>query len=334
MSYKDFQQKVYLSLIKYKKEYLKIEGKGVSARGVYHDCLLPKPYCNAEIPVMLYDGIKTIVEDIQKSKFAYKPHLAASVHVASSQTACINLFVPILECEYADQILLQSGVAPKDFAYIDREQFRKGYCFEYWDSSLKGTKGLLGDHSPHAGTDSDVAIAYRNKDNKLCLWLIEHKLTEQEFTTCGGHRSKGISDLQKTCCTSCGIEEIMEDHNKCYYHERCGYYYWEIMDKHSVFFTGKYEGKGCPFRGGMNQLWRNQLLALELENSGVFDEVYFSVVSHPENSFLDKTINEFRVLTNNSPKFYDFKSNVLVDKAIKYLPDWACWYKKVYLGIE
>ena len=102
MSYKDFQQKVYSSLIKYKKEYLKIEGKGVSARGVYHDCLLPKPYSNAEIPVMLYDGIKTIVEDIQKSKYAYKPHLAASVHVASSQTACINLFVPILECEYAD----------------------------------------------------------------------------------------------------------------------------------------------------------------------------------------------------------------------------------------
>ena len=26
---------------------------------------------------------------------------------------------------------------------------------------------------------------YRGKDNKLCLWLIEHKLTEQEFTTCG-----------------------------------------------------------------------------------------------------------------------------------------------------
>ena len=107
------------------------------------------------------------------------------------------------------------------------------------------------------------------KDNKLCLWLIEHKLTEQEFTTCGGYRSKGISDLQKACCTSCGIEEILEDHNKCYYHERCGYYYWEVMDKHSTFFTGKYEGNGCPFRGGMNQLWRNQLLALELENRGV-----------------------------------------------------------------
>ena len=106
------------------------------------------------------------------------------------------------------------------------------------------------------------------------------------------------------------------------------------MDAQSSFFCGKYEGNGCPFRGGMNQLWRNQMLALELENRGVFEDVYFSVVSHPDNTFLDKTMNEYRALTNNSPKFYDFKSNALVDVAVDYLPDWSNWYKKVYLGIE
>ena len=334
MSYKDFQQRVYSYLIKYKKENLKIERKGISARGVEHDCLFPKPYCDAKTPVMFYEGIKAIVNEMQESKFAYKPHLAASVHVASSQTACINLFVPILESEYADQILKKSKVTPNGFDHIDREQFRKGYCFEYWDSSLEGTKGLLGDHSPHAGTDSDVAIAYRNKNNKLCLWLIEHKLTEREFTTCGGYRSKGISNSEKTDCTSCGIKEILENHDKCYYHKHCGYNYWKIMEVQSLFFSGKHKGNGCPFRGGLNQLWRNQLLALELENRGVFEEVYFSVVSHPENTFLDKTMNEYRELTNHSVKFYDFKSDVLVDVAVDYLPDWSNWYKKVYLGID
>lgn len=254
--------------------------------------------------------------------------------MASSQTACINLFVPILESEYADQILIGAGVVPKEFDHIDRNQLRKGYCFEYWESTLEGTKGLLGDHSPNAGTDSDVAIAYRNKNNKLCLWLIEHKLTEREFTTCGGYRSKGISHSEKAYCTSCGIEEILENHDKCYYHKHCAYFYWNIMDAQSSFFCGKYEGNGCPFRGGMNQLWRNQMLALELENRGEYEEVYFSVVSHPDNSFLDKTMNEYRQLTNNSPKFYDFKSNALVDVAVDYLPDWSNWYKKVYLGIE
>ena len=158
MSYQDFQEKIYSCLIKYKKESLNVNDKGTSAHGVEHDCLLPKPYCYAKIPVMLYDGIKETVKDIQASKFAYKAHLSASVHVASSQTACINLFVPILESEYADQILIGAGVVPKDFDHIDRNQLRKGYCFEYWESTLEGTKGLLGDHSPNAGTDSDVAI--------------------------------------------------------------------------------------------------------------------------------------------------------------------------------
>lgn len=163
MSYNDFRQKIYSYLINYKKEVLRIESKGVSARGGEHDCLLPQPYRDANIPVMLYEGIKTTVEEIQASDFAYKPHLAASAHVASSQTACLNLFVPILESEHADQILKESGVAPEDFDHIDREQLRKGYCFEYWDSTLKGNKGILGDHSPHAGTDSDVAIAGINR---------------------------------------------------------------------------------------------------------------------------------------------------------------------------
>ena len=135
----------------------------------------------------------------------------------------------ILESEYADQILIGAGVVPKEFDNIDRNQLRKGYCFEYWESTLEGTKGLLGDHSPNAGTDSDVAIAYRNKNNKLCLWLIEHKLTEREFRTCGGYRSKGISHSEKKFCTFCGIEEILENHDKCYYHKHCAYFYWNIM---------------------------------------------------------------------------------------------------------
>lgn len=334
MSYEDFKKKVYSYLIKYKKEYLGIVEKGVSSHGVEHDCLFPKPYCDEKLPSMLYAGIRPVVKDIQASSFAYKPHLAASSHVASSQTACINLFVPILESNKADQILIESGVAPKGFAHKDREQLRKGYCFEYWESSLKGSKGLLGDHSPHAGTDADVAIAYRDKDNKLCLWLIEHKLTEQEFSTCGGYRSKGISESEKINCTTCSMIDLLNDHKKCYYHKHCGYYYWNIMDAQSTFFNGNYDGTGCPFRGGMNQLWRNQMMALELEHCAAFADVFFSVVTHPENTFLDNTMNEFRELTKNSHKFFDFKSDSLVNAAVKYLPDWTNWYKKVYYGME
>ena len=76
------------------------------------------------------------------------------------------------------------------------------------------------------------------------------------------------------------------------------------------------------------------MLALELENRAVFADVFFSVVTHPENTFLDKTMNEYRELTKHSHKFFDFKSDSLVNAAAKYLPDWASWYKKVYYGME
>lgn len=333
MSYEDFKDDVYKRLKKYKREILNSEGVVVPADD--DSPYFPKPYRYDKIPLMIYKDIKETVEDIQKKPFAYKPHRFAS-HVASSQTACLNLFVQILESEYADQILIQSGVAPEGFDRIDRGQLRNGYCFEYWGSSKAESKGLLGDHSPAAGTDADVAIAYINKAGKLCLWLIEHKLTERDFTTCGGYRSKNISDREKEFCKSCGIDDLLKDHDKCYYHKHCHYLYWDIMDKHASFFSGKYEGEGCPFRGGMNQLWRNQMLALELEleEKSPFEEVCFSVVTHPENTFLDKRMNQYRDLINHSPKFFDFKSTDLVDAAAPYLPEWAKWYRRVYLGIE
>ena len=97
------------------------------------------------------------------------------------------------------------------------------------------------------------------------------------------------------------------------------------------FYSGQFDKEGCPFRGGMNQLWRNQMMAFELERIGLFKDVYFSVVSHPENTFLDKTMEEYRQLINNSNKFSDFKSKSLVDAAIEFLPDWTDWYKRVYM---
>ena len=56
-----------------------------------------------------------------------------------------------------------------------------------------------------------------------------------------------------------------------------------MKDGGAEFYVKAYEGKGCPFRGGMNQLWRNQLLAMALEKEGIYKNVYFSVVHHPEN---------------------------------------------------
>lgn len=287
---------------------------------------------------MIYTGIHAIVQDIQESIYKYKPHKFGKTHVASSQTACLNLFIPVLESTKADDILKTSMAVPSDFDYIERKELFNGYRFEFWDETDLTKKGLLKDHSPIAGTDSDVVIAYRNTSGELCLWLIEHKLTEREFTPCGGYKSRNNTSDNKKLCTNCSIIDIISNHKICYYDRESHYNYWEIMSAKNAqkLFSGIYNSKGCPFLGGMNQLWRNQMLALALENQipNKYKEVYFSVVHHPANHFLTKSMDEYKQLVNNSPKFSSFTTEKIINAASidKSLADWTTWYNEVYYG--
>lgn len=291
---------------------------------------------------VIFEPIKEIITEIQHSKFAFKPHrMAEANHIASSQTACLNLFIPILNSTSVNSILKASGVAPSDFDKIDRTSLLNGYRIEFWDSTDITKKGLLGDHSKTAGTDSDIAIAYRDLNDELCLWLIEHKLTEKEFTPCGGYRSKNLNNTteRKKGCETSSIEDICHNPNICHYACYCHYEYWNIMNTMGgkEFFLGNYDkSKGCPFRNGMNQLWRNQLLALALEKQGTYKKVYFSVVLHPENTFLNDTMQHYEELTNHSSKFSYFTSDKLVEAATidHTLKDWVNWYKEMYYGLK
>ena len=85
----------------------------------------------------------------------------------------------------------------------------------------------------------------------------------------------------------------------------------------------------------MNQLWRNQLLAMALEKNSEkygYKHVCFSVVKHPDNPSLDKSIEKYKELTNNSSKFSVFTSLDLIRAAqdVADLKDWINWYKGVY----
>lgn len=90
----------------------------------------------------------------------------------------------------------------------------------------------------------------------------------------------------------------------------------------------------CPFKGGMNQLWRNQLLGFALEKAGMFKEAYFSVVKHPENKALDKSIDQYKDLINHNNRFSVFDSKKVIDAASKLgdkaLNEWIEWYRGLY----
>ena len=318
------QEAIYIHIIDWKRKNITTE-RGFY-RGNEYDAILPD---RTSFPAMMYEQIIPLLDKMQQGKFAYKPHKFA-FHAVSSQTACINLFMPLLLSEDADRILPMIPGCPADFSKIARDKMFRGFCFEYWGQDIKSGGGVLNDHSRGAGTDADVAIAYYNKEEKLCLWLIEHKLSEREFTVCGAYESK--ANESKANCTKCNLMDIAREPQKCHYHT-IGYKYWNILNKNLDRFQGAIEIKGCPFRRGLNQLWRNQMLAFALQETGIYNNVTFSVCHHAKNTMLDKSINQYRALTNEDTMFSYFTNyDVLsaVDTHDPELQKWLQWYKALY----
>ena len=310
----DFQLSMYLHLIEWKwKNLTKEPGE---YKGIKYDAILPAEYKNSFYP--LY---QPLVAELVKHKFKAHKHFG---HMASSQAACLNLFLPILkDKKIADAVLPQ--INPK-FKELAVDQLENGFQFEYYD---KGN--LLNDHNDAAGTDSDVAIAYYDKSGSLSLWLIEHKLTENEFTTCGGYKSKG-NEIKDNCRNR---QLILNDHDKCYYQYHCNYNYWKISDRSNIYNLNSLNNSSdCPFIGGENQLWRNQLLGIAIKERGLFKNVHFSVVHHPDNHDLAITMERYKKILKQSDLFesYTIRDFISASKSIndQDFNKWISWYSELY----
>jgi len=325
----EFQKQMYVHLIDYKWKHITKEVGSYKYKGedIEYDAILHKAV-QADFPLIYSDILDDL--NLHLRKYPFKLHIHFN-HMASSQAANVNLFLPILLSPKANEIfrLLKS-----DFKELATNELYKGFRIEYWDGNSDTEKGLLADHNARSGTDSDIAIAYYNKDNKLCLWLIEHKLTEKEFTECGGFKSNSRDKPTHQCHKS--FTEIIANKDYCYYHNIRKNNYWNITERHKSFFVNHKDISSCPFQKGMNQLWRNQLLgfAVEDDKKNPFKKVCFSVVIHPDNKSLDKSISDYKALINNSDKFTSFTSKDVIDaaKAVndKKINHWIKWYREFY----
>lgn len=310
----DFQLSFYIHLIEWKWKNI-TKKPGIHA-GREYDALLPKQYSEKLFPVFA-----PVLDNLKNHSFKKHPYFS---HMASSQAACINLFLPILiKPEIANEVL--SRINPY-FSHIATQYLENGFQFEYWDKS-----NPLNDHTKAAGTDSDIAIAYYNKKNQLCLWLIEHKLTEDEFTTCGGYHSKG--NKAKGKCRNC--ELIMNDSSQCYYSYHCHYNYWQITHESRLFNINRLkEGTHCPFIGGENQLWRNQIMGYAIQNKSAFHNSHVSAIHHAENHDLKETMDSYKALLNDPSVFSIFTSKEIIEAAMRNcateLQNWIEWYSELY----
>ena len=329
----DWQQTMYVHLIHWKWQHITRE-PGV-ARGHEYDAILPQSCVHGGTSPLLYPGAaKAFAKHQEWSQL--RLHLYF-FHMASSQAACANLFLPILR--HRDAHVILRALKP-DLFKLAKAQLDNGYCLEYWGNDVAeeeprpGARGPLNDKSRMAGTDADLAIAYYNQSGELCLWLIEHKLTEKEFTECGGFKSKGRK-ARHDCSRS--FSDILRDKSICYYHDVNKYRYWDITGQNRSLFVGEASTTYCPFRGGMNQLWRNQLLglAIEQDKKRPFQHSTFSVVRHAGNTSLDRTLKQYKNLIGDDPRFTVLTSADVVRAAEEFggtdLQEWARWYRELYM---
>ena len=325
----DFQHEMYIHLIDWKWEHLTREPGYY--RGMPYDALLPDHV--KEQLLLLHPSIVNAFIAHQKN-FPFKKHKFIN-HMASSQAACANLFLPLLKYPVEAARVLRS--VKSDLQAIAVDWLDNGYQLEFWDKP----DNALNDHNPASGTDSDIAIAYYSETGDLNLWLIEHKLTEQEFTTCGGYRSPHRNPDKHPCDS---ISDILENKRLCYYAGASGYRYWDITLANQNMYPIKnlLEFGTCPFQGGLNQLWRNQLLGLAIEKSvsgkWPFKKVYFSVVHHPKNHALDESMNTYRKLIGYIDRFSSFTSDELIREAkqLGFSPwhEWLAWFEGLYYLTE
>jgi len=319
-SLSDFKLEMYVHLINWKwKHITRDPGK---VRGVVYDAALPERY-RGQYATLYPAIIGRLNHHLQK--FPFKVHIYFN-HMASSQAANVNLFLPVLYHPNANVILRK--IKP-DFARLAIDYLDHGYRIEFWDEPF----GNLKDKNRATGTDCDIAIAYYNHENELCLWLIEHKLTEDEFTRCGGAKSPR-KRTSHDCSKS--FTEILENKDTCFYHHMSKYEYWNITDVHQEFFAQHAKFSHYPFKGGLNQLWRNQLLGLSIEadERQPYQQVSFSVVNHPRNPALERSLDAYQQLIDHNPKFSVFTSHDVVKAASEFadpsLEDWIQWYSDLY----
>ena len=63
-----------------------------------------------------------------------------------------------------------------------------------------------------------------------------------------------------------------------------------------------------------------------------YKKVYFSVVNHPENNSLNKSISEYKQLLHHNDRFFNFSSDKIINSAKNepMLEEWLQWYQDLY----
>ena len=317
-----WQKKVYKAMADYLSG-LGVIKFGISSMGNKYKHFLTKSQSN----------LNFITDDIYKDTLQrFEKHKAGDLtriltNTASSQAYCFNLVIYLNSNKHIANSLF-SNLLGKDVKVVHIEpEFTPNMCNSV-DGFETSFDESIGDQNLKAGrgTDADIAIFYKYDNTKKGVLLIEFKFIEGEFSICSSYKSKNETkkDLKKICTTNDYYKTLIESKDlKCGYNK---YLNWTLTNKSSVMDIEKVRGFGkCPFRLGLNQLWRNILLAEQVSKSRKCDEFGFWVFSPKENKeYLWKKGNnekEFReVLTEQgNESFKNIGLEDVLDKLDVYV---------------
>jgi hypothetical protein len=234
-------------------------------------------------------------------------------NTASSQAYCFNLFLYLNENKTLANGLFSALMGKAvEVQHIELEftpnqmqvqPFSEGITVS--DTLTTEQDESIGDQSTYGGTDADVAVFYSYADDiesfttsetlkrKKGVLLIEFKFIEAEFSVCSSFKNK---QEVRSLCTSPDYyrELVINQQTDSRQQPLCGYTRyknWELTNESELFSESVTQSDtltgnrlaACPFCYGLNQLWRNMLLAERVAQVRECDEFGFWVLSPREN---------------------------------------------------
>ncbi len=303
-----WQRKAYAFL----SEYLEKKGVwefGVSGKGNSYRHLL-----------RVEDGEKNFISrelyDLTLERFG--SHKAGDLNriltnTASSQAYCFNLFLYLNQHKALAHALFSRLMGKTVVVeHIELEFTPNQMQGDPFSDSLTLSETItpqqdesIGDQSTFGGTDADVAVFYRFSESesvtasdalttdKKGVLLIEFKFIEAEFSVCSSFKNK--QEVRAYCSGPDYYRElVVHQRTDSRQQPLCGYTRyrnWAMTAESGLFSDSLTESEtittgrpaACPFRFGLNQLWRNLLLAERVAEVRDCDEFGFWVLSPQEN---------------------------------------------------
>ncbi len=290
-----WQRKAYSNLSEY------LEKKGVREFGVsgngnsYRHLLREKDGELNFVNKRLYDLTE---ERFNQHKAGDRNRILTNT--ASSQAYCFNLFLYLNENkELANGLFSELLGKPVTIEHIELEFTPNHLQADSFGESATSNGSLIneqdesiGDQSTYGGTDADVAVFYRYEGTKKGILLIEFKFIEVEFSVCGSYKNK--KEARVLCDTSDFYRVLVERQQTDSRHRSlCGYtryQNWQLTTQSAMLNLELVkQSSACPFRFGLNQLWRNMLLAERVAEVRGCSEFGFWVLSpQPNDAYLWK----------------------------------------------